>query len=256
MSVSSIPSLDGFFWLTLVLVALMFVQRSLHLEFQTIVWILTRNYNLMVWTFAIFFLPGVLLHELSHFFMAKLLRIPTGNLSLIPEPMRNGKLRMGYVEIIRTDYLRDSLVGAAPFIVGMIIVAYISIFELHLVVMWDTLRNGQTELFWMGLQTLPSIPYFWFWFYITFIISSTMLPSESDRYSWMPMLMILGLLLVLALVAGAGPWMLENLAPPLNSFLRGSALILVVSVIVHAILVLPLMLIHRILTKLTGWDVN
>ena len=83
-----------------------------------------------------------------------------------------------------------------------------------------------------------------------------MLPSESDRYSWMPMLMILGLLLVLALVAGAGPWMLENLAPPLNSFLRGSALILVVSVIVHAILVLPLMLIHRILTKLTGWDVN
>jgi hypothetical protein len=256
MDISAVSSLDGLFWLAAVLVALLFLQRRLHLEVQSIVLIATHSFSITTWTFALLFLPGVLLHELSHYFMAKLLGVRTGNLSLIPEPLSNGKLRLGYVEIVRTDYLRDSLVGAAPLIVGMLVVSFISIFQLHLVVMWDTLRNGQMGLFMLGLQTLPSIPHFWFWFYLTFMISSTMLPSESDRYAWTPLMLILGVLFALALLAGAGPWMLANLAPPLNDFLRGSALILLVSVVVHAILLVPLILIHRGLTKATGWDVN
>jgi hypothetical protein len=63
-------------------------------------------------------------------------------------------------------------------------------------------------------------------------------------------------LLLLALVAGIGPWMLANLAAPLNQFLRGTALILLVSVLVHGVLILPLLLLHRLLTKWTGLDVE
>ena len=100
------------------------------------------------------------------------------------------------------------------------------------------------------------IPDFWLWFYLTFAVSSTMMPSESDRHAFLPLGLVAGGLLILAVVAGAGPWMLENLAAPLNSFLRGTALVLLVSIIVHAVLIPPLWLIHRVLTKLTGLDVG
>jgi hypothetical protein len=50
--------------------------------------------------------------------------------------------------------------------------------------------------------------------------------------------------------------MVQNLAAPLNDFLRGTALVLLVSIIVHAILIVPFLLIHRVLTRLTGLDVG
>jgi hypothetical protein len=50
--------------------------------------------------------------------------------------------------------------------------------------------------------------------------------------------------------------MLANLAPPINKFLRGTALLLLVSIIIHGLLIIPLMLLHRILTRLTGVDIG
>jgi hypothetical protein len=67
---------------------------------------------------------------------------------------------------------------------------------------------------------------------------------------------VVGGLLGLALAAGIGPWMLANLAPALNQFLRGTALILLVSIVVHALLILPLFFIHRLLVRVTGVDVD
>ncbi len=249
-------SLDGLFWLLLTLVGLLFLQRVLHREIQSIFLIATRHPGVTVIVFSLIFLPGVFLHELSHLLMAKLLGVRTGRFSLLPEPLPDGNLRMGYVEVARTDIVRAALVGMAPLISGLLFVAFAAVSRLHLVVMWDTLRNGQWSLFFMGLGTLPTIPDFWLWIYLTFAVSSTMLPSESDRTAWLPLGLMAGSLFVLALVAGIGPWMLENLAPPLNQFLRGTALVALVSAVVHALLIVPLLFIHRLLTKMTGLDVQ
>ncbi len=48
--------------------------------------------------------------------MAKLLGVRTGKFSLIPQPLPDGHLQLGYVEAAHSDILRDSLVGAAPLI--------------------------------------------------------------------------------------------------------------------------------------------
>jgi hypothetical protein len=83
-----------------------------------------------------------------------------------------------------------------------------------------------------------------------------MMPSESDRHAWLPLGIVAIVLVGFAILAGAGPWMLVNLATPFNQFLRGTALILLVSIIVHFLMILPLMLIHRLTTKITGLDVG
>ena len=67
--------------------------------------------------FSFIFLPGVFLHELSHFIMAKLLGVRTGRFSLLPQSLPDGRLQLGYVETTRSDIVRDSLIGAAPLIV-------------------------------------------------------------------------------------------------------------------------------------------
>lgn len=251
-----LTSFDGLFWLLTSLVLLMILQRALHREIQAIFLISTRSPNVTTLVFSLIFLPGVFLHELSHLVMAKVLGVRTGNFSLLPEMLPDGSLRLGYVEAVYTDLFRDSLVGVAPLISGIVFVAFAAIFRLHLVIMWDTFRNGQWSLFLMGLQALPTIPDLWIWFYLTFAVSSTMMPSESDRHAWLPLGLVAVTLIVVVALAGAGPWMLANLAPPVNQFLRGTALILLVSIIIHVLLIFPLMLIHRLLTKLTGLDVG
>ncbi len=234
----------------------MLLQRALHREIQAIFLILTRHPNITMVLFSLLFFPGVFIHELSHFLMAKLLFVPTGNVSLIPKSMSDGRLRLGYVEVSKADILRDSIIGMAPLIAGGLFISYAAIYPLNLLPLWDALRTANFNIFWMGLATIPSLPDFPLWFYLTFAVSSTMLPSESDRNAWLPLTGAIALLIAIAAFAGAGIWMLETLAPPINIFFRSIATIFGLSAAVHGTLVLPLMLIHKFLTRVTGLDIG
>lgn len=217
---------------------------------------ITRNPQLTVGLFSVLFFPGVFLHEFSHFLMAKLLRVPTRQISLLPQSLSNGRLQMGYVETGETDILRDSLIGLAPLIAGTSFVAYAGIHQLQLHMLWNVLRDGQVDLFWMGLGLLPAVPDFYLWFYLTFAVSSTMLPSESDRHAWLPLGLWVAVLLALAASSGAGAWMLENLTPPLNNLLNSVALLFGLSSAVHVVLVFPFFALHRLLAYVMKVDVR
>src|SRR5574339_559257 len=173
--------LSALLWFVAMLLPLIVLQRLLHREIQAVFLILTRDARITMGIFSLIFLPGVFLHELSHFVMAKVLRVPTGRFSLFPQSLPDGRLQLGYVETGRSDVVRDSLIGAAPLIVGTLFVTFVAIDRLQMRILWDVFRNGQMSLFWMGLGMLPSVGDFYLWFYLVFAISSTMMPSESDR---------------------------------------------------------------------------
>jgi len=237
------------------LAPLILLQRLLHREIQAVFLILTREPRLTMVFFSMIFLPGVFLHELSHFLMAKILFIRTGKFSIFPQALPDGRLQLGYVETSRSDIVRDSLVGAAPLIVGTLFVAYVAVYHLQLRVLWEVFRNGQLDLFWMGVRALPNAKDFYLWFYLAFAVSSTMMPSQSDRHAWLELIISIGVLLAITLLVGAGPWMLRNIAPRVSNFLSSVAVIFGLSTFVHAVLILPTALVHKLLARATGVDV-
>jgi hypothetical protein len=246
---------DGLAWFIITLLPLVFLQRLLHREIQAVFLIVSRSPEFTIALFSLIFLPGVLLHEFSHYLMAVILGVPAARFSLIPQMLPDGRLQLGYVETVKTDIIRDSLIGAAPLIAGGLFVAYLSVTRLELLPLWAVLRNGQWNLFFLGISLLPQIKDFPLWFYLVFTISSTMLPSRSDRHAWLPLGVTVLVLLALAILTGAGPWMLANVAPMLNAFLRSSAIIFGLSTVLHALLILPIAVVHLLLARITGVDV-
>jgi hypothetical protein len=247
--------LSGLFWFMFMLVPLIFLQRLLHREIQAVFLILSRDARVTMTIFQLIFLPGVFLHESSHFLMAKILGVATGRFSILPRPLPNGRLQLGYVETARSDIIRDSLIGGAPLITGTICVAYIAFYHMDMQILLDVLRRGQLNLFWMGVRALPTVQDFYLWFYLAFAVSSTMMPSESDRHAWLELVIAVGVLFSLILLIGAGPWMWNNLAPLLSNFLASVAVIFGLSAFIHVVLVLPTALVHKLLARATGVDV-
>ena len=247
---------NGLLWFVIALLPLVILQRLLHREIQAVLLIVTRSPQLTVGLFSFLFFPGVFLHELSHFVMAKILSVRTGKTSLIPRSLPDGRLQMGYVETAQTDIVRDSLIGLAPLIAGSLFIAYAGLNRMGFRILLAVLANGQTELFWKGLKLLPQVNDFFLWFYLVFAVSSTMMPSESDRHAWLPLGLWTAGLLALAIFAGAGTWMLENITPLLNNFFGSVATLFGLSVALHIILLLPTMLLHRLVSRVTGMDVK
>lgn len=247
--------LTSLLWLVALLVLFLAAQRWLHRQMHAILLMLTRRPNLALGLFSLVFFPGVFLHEMSHFLMARLVRVRTGRFSLLPSVMKDGTLRLGYVETVRTDVLRDALIGTAPLVTGGTAVTLIGIYFLQVVPLFAYLSAGQWDALWGGLRALPDQPDFWLWFYLVFAISSTMLPSVSDRRAWLPISIPLVVLTSLGLLAGAGPWMLDHLAPGMGILFQSLAMIFGISLAVHLALGLPIGLAAALVSKLTGLKV-
>ena len=102
-----LPQISGLIWFVLLIVPLILLQRLLHREIQAVFLILTRDVRLTMGIFSMMFLPGVFLHELSHYLMAKILSVRTGKFSIFPQSLPDGRLQLGYVETAKSDVLRD-----------------------------------------------------------------------------------------------------------------------------------------------------
>ena len=109
---------------------------------------------------AIIFLPGTIIHEFAHAIMAKLLFVYVGRMELMPQ-LHDESLKLGSVEVGRTDIIRNFLIGIAPFIVGT---------SLLLLILYSAFAN---KIFGFNLLSFLVLCF-------TFVISNTMYSSKKD----------------------------------------------------------------------------
>jgi hypothetical protein len=247
-------SLDGLLWLLILLGPLILLQRGLHREIQILLLVAFRRDDLVPVFFSLIFLPGVILHELSHYLAALLLQVKTGKFSLLPRVTPDGRLQLGYVETSKVDPLRDSIIGAAPLLSGSALVAYAGLVKLNLDLLWGS-SSGMTDLL-LHIQQVYQSPDFWLWFYLIIAISSTMVPSRSDRRAWLTLSIFIISLLVIGLLIGVGPWLLENAAPVLDRALQSLNVVLLISSAIHFIMLVPLYSLRKVVVHMLGLRIS
>lgn len=253
----SLPvDLVGLTWLVLFLILLLVFQRLLHREIQLVVMLLTRRPDVSIIVFSLLFFPGVFLHETSHFLAARLLGVRTGRLSLLPRALPGGKLQLGYVETAPVDWLRETVIGIAPLVSGMAFVAYAALVQLHLAGFWGLATDFTLAELRQSLQSMWAVPDFWLWFYLVLTVSSMMFPSASDRRAWLPLGISVGILLSISLYLGAGPWIVQRVAPVLNPFFPAVASVFATSLVAHVLLYLPTRLARSLLSHVSGIRVS
>lgn len=99
------------------------VSRHLTSELSYLFYSIFRSHKIATWLMAILFVPGTIIHEFSHAIMAKLLFVYVGHMELMPQ-QHGESLKLGSVEVGKTDIIRNFLIGIAPFLIGTTILLF------------------------------------------------------------------------------------------------------------------------------------
>ena len=238
------------FWTFALLVPLAWLVRKAHAGLQELFFLLTDHKTAAVYLFQILLLPGVALHEFSHYLAARLLRVRVRKLSLRPE-MRGQRIQMGAVVMDRPDFVRGLLIGLAPLISGSIAVVLIGhhIFDVGTVI--EAATGSDSRRLIDAVRVSYAVNDAWIWLYLIFAISNAMLPSESDRESLVPMVAFIAVVVMIVIVAGWGPELLFSLAEPVEAALSLLMVAFGITVVVDAIFLGLIWLLRALISMLT-----
>lgn len=143
---------------------------------------ITRSKKISIYLMSFIFLPGTVVHELSHALMAILLWVPVGKMEFIPQ-LIGSNLKMGSVEIAKTDPIRRVLIGMAPFFFGTALIIGILFYAI------------QNDLFTNKLIIILIA-------YIVFEIGNTMFSSRKDMEGAIEVLIVLVMLSAIFYIVG------------------------------------------------------
>lgn len=202
------------------ILALFFLARMLTKTLSALIHSFTGSTRSIVYGIAFLFLPGTLIHELAHFFMAKLLFVYAGEISLLPK-LEGEMLKMGSVQIGKTDPLRKLLIGIAPLIVGTTI-----LFSLYYFF-------SQQHLSYYSWQVYLSL-------FATFEIANTMFSSRKDMEGTFILFAVLILIILLCVILKLYPpsWTISAIGNVLSlPFFHTLSMFLLIPLIIDALLI-------------------
>lgn len=196
--------ISSWVWLLLTIPPLLLLQRWITKHIQIVWQLLVRHDGMAVVFNQILFLPGVALHETSHWLAAKLVGAQTVGFSIWPRRQEDGTLRMGFVQTERVDFMREALIGVAPLLAGSGAVMLIGYSRLAVGAVGAALAQGDLASAFALLRRADTHDLL-IWIYLMFAFSNTMLPSASDRRAWPAVGLLLAALGGLLAYLGLGP---------------------------------------------------
>jgi hypothetical protein len=185
---------------------LLWAKRWITRQLQELSWLWMGDADAALIIYFVIVLPGVVLHELSHWLMAWALGVPVRKLSLGPvRKGRGSRVSLGSVRVGSVDPVRSSLIGLAPLLGGSAAILLIGYLVLHVDEVARAMASGGGVGIRQGLEQLVQAGDLGLWLYLIFAISNAMLPSESDMEAVRPVLIFLGLVAALVLLVAGVP---------------------------------------------------
>lgn len=204
------------------LLLLFLLSRNLTRILSQFFYRLTRNKHLTIIFIATLFLPGTIIHELSHALCAGLLGIRVGTIEFMPQ-IEGEHVKLGSVQVAKSDPIRRFLIGAAPFLFGTIIMLSLLFYFV------------QSHFFSNYLLTIILG-------YIIFEISNTMFSSRKDMEGALELFITLIAIVIVLYLLGIrvtffNPNVIFSQQLILEVFKRGS-LFLLVPLIIDILIIL------------------
>lgn len=213
--------------------ALYLAHQKMTLELSRLIHRLGGNQNVLIWVWSVIFLPGTIIHEISHFLAAAATGARTGKIEIFPEFIEDildeegdekRGVALGYVQVARMNPLQGFIVGVAPFVSGMALLIWLA----------SLMRvNYLSENIWPLL----------FQTYLFFIIGNSFFPSWADMKQTLP-------LIFLGLVAGLLAWffgfqLLIGSSSSVWGILDAMTSALLISIVINLCLIGALVLINK-----------
>lgn len=197
-------TLMPFIWVVIAFGILLLMQRWIHTHLHGVSMLITRRAEWAVIMYSLILLPGVFLHEASHWLTATFLGVRTGSFSLIPRRQGDGSIVLGYVEYYKGRTLgpiRESLIGGAPLIAGTAVILLIGFKIFGVTDLALAINSGEIDNLSAALGQVFATNDILVWLYLLFAISNAMMPSPADRRAWPAFLLVMvGLTFILTLL--------------------------------------------------------
>ena len=115
------------------LLGLLLTKKKMTQDLSRLVHRLGGNQHTAIIVWSIIFLPGTLVHEISHFLVAALTGARTGKIEIFPEYLeeelnekKSTRVALGSVQTQKLNPLQGFLVGIAPFVSGMALLIWLA----------------------------------------------------------------------------------------------------------------------------------
>lgn len=247
---------SALFWLIVAFLLIYPLNRWISAHVQGVAFLLTGSPEVALWVFWVLFLPGTLLHEISHWITAKLLGVKTSRFSIWPKLKKKGELQMGSLQVEVADPFRHSIIGLAPLIFGSIAVLLVGQGQLELDQVGRAINSGDLAVIGQALARTLAVPDVWLWVYLLFAISNAMLPSPSDRQAWLSVALYLGLALLLAIGLGFNPAFSPRMQAFALAIIRHLLYAFVITIAVDIFFIILIFLIEKIFALVLGRQVQ
>src|SRR5258707_1396409 len=133
-------------WITfgVMIGALLFVQRWIHRHLFGMGYLIGRQKHAATLFYYLLLLPGVFLHEFSHYMMGGIFGIGHKKFELFPKAQDDGSLEMGFIELEEVkNPVHAAFIGIAPLLTGLAVVGYISYSMPNLPQCFSTVRTTE-----------------------------------------------------------------------------------------------------------------
>jgi len=224
------------------------LQQWLHRHIQSFGYALTGNPGCALRMLFYLLLPGIILHELSHYLAAKFLLVRTGKFRIGIGAASRGQISLGSVNIERADPIRESLIGVAPFVVGVGAIWLIAYYGFGV----GPASGLSFQLMAQRVREYSNDWTTWLDLYLVFAVSTAMIPSDSDREPWGPVITFFGVGVAILFLLGWTPRVPQNFVTFARQMLDSLTFALGVAVVVNGIMGIAIWILEQTVGRLSG----